>query len=35
VIQIHTDLEEIKSAAADITAQGERYPDSAERMIDR
>jgi len=29
------DLEEIQSAAAHITAQGERYPESAQRMIDR
>jgi len=29
------DLEEIQSAAAQITAQGERYPEAAQRMIDR
>jgi aryl-alcohol dehydrogenase-like predicted oxidoreductase len=29
------DLEEIESAAAQITARGERYPESAQRMIDR
>jgi aryl-alcohol dehydrogenase-like predicted oxidoreductase len=29
------DLEEIESAAAEITAQGERYPESLQRMIDR
>jgi hypothetical protein len=29
------DLDEIESASAQITAQGERYPESAQRMIDR
>lgn len=29
------DLEEIENAAAQITPQGERYPESAQRMIDR
>ncbi len=29
------DLREIKDAAAHITVQGERYPESAQRMIDR
>jgi hypothetical protein len=29
------DLEEIESASVEITAEGERYPESAQRMIDR
>jgi len=29
------DLEEIESASVEITAEGERYPESVQRMIDR
>jgi hypothetical protein len=29
------DLDEIESAAAQMTAQSERYPEGAHRMIDR
>jgi len=30
-----SDLREIESAASVITAQGERYPEAAQRMINR
>jgi hypothetical protein len=35
VTAIADDLEEIESASAQITARGERYPECAQRMIDR
>ena len=31
----HDDLQEIETAAAQITAQGARYAEAQERMIDR